>query len=333
MSRLARARQAAFTLIELLVVIAIIGMMLGLLLPAVQKVRETANRLSCKNNLHQIGLALHNYHDTLGSFPPAYICNGTGTHGTASGGGFGAGGGPPKQLVDKFLKKPSMSYTDPGWGWAAFLLPYIDQEPLAQQINYSLPVEAGQYAAVRTTILRIYTCPSDRGAGLFTVLQEKTGKPLGDAATNSYAACYGDWGPVLETPGTGMFYRNSHVRFLDISDGTSNTVAIGERAALFTKTPWAGAFSSGSCVTTPNAPVYQSVIEPAPTMVSARISGRKSLNDPWSEPYDFFSGHGQVVHFVFADGSARGLSSSVDPTALRPLATIAGGEVVSDDSY
>src|SRR5262249_43551742 len=158
------------------------------------------------------------------------------------------------------------------------------------------------------------------------VLQEVTRQPLADAYTNSYAACYGDWGPVLETPGSGMFYRDSRVAFRNIIDGSSNTLAVGERAALFTKTPWAGAVTGGSCVTTPDAPVYQSIIEPAPTMVMARVSGRKALNDPWSEPYDFFSGHRQVVQFVFADAAVHALSSSMNPAAVRALATIAGGE-------
>src|SRR5262249_18751839 len=180
---------------------------------------------------------------------------------------------------------------------------------------------------------RIYICPSDRETGRFLVLQQVTRQPLTDAVTNSYSACYGDWGPVQETPGTGMFYRNSQVTFRNILDGASNTLAVGERAALFTQTPWAGTVTGGSCVTTPNAPVYQSVIEPAPTMVMARIGGRKALNDPWSEPYDFFSGHGRVVYFVFADAAVHGLGTSMDPAAVRTLATIAGGEITQGSDY
>jgi prepilin-type N-terminal cleavage/methylation domain-containing protein len=322
-----RPRRGAFTLIELLVVIAIIGILIGLTLPAVQKVRESASRLSCKNNLKQIGLALQNYHDSLGSFPPGYKYNG----GTTVPGGQPGSGGPPTRLYDRNQRKPQLVNTDPGWGWAAFLLPFLEQDNLWREINIDLPVQAAQHQAVRTHQLRVYTCPSDRETGIFFVLQQQTRQPICDAATNSYAACYGDWGPVLETPGSGMFYRNSQVRFGNIIDGASNTIAVGERAALFTQTPWAGAVTGGSCVTTPNAPVYQSIIEPAPTMVMARVGGRKALNDPWSEPYDFFSGHRDVVQFVFADGSVHALSRSMEPSVVRPLATIAGGEIATGD--
>ena len=130
----AAARRPAFTLIELLVVIAIISILVGLLLPAVQKVREAANRTGCLNNLKQLGLALHNYHDSQGSFPPAFSCH--------------------PQL--------DPTYTAPGWGWASRLLPHIEQDNVARQINYGLPVEDSNNLNPRTTILKIFICPSDR---------------------------------------------------------------------------------------------------------------------------------------------------------------------------
>src|SRR5215472_3350221 len=113
MSSLVRRNRRGFTLIELLVVIAIIGVLIGLLLPAVQKVREAANRTSCQNNLKQIGLALHHYHHVHQCFPSAYL--------------FTPQDSAPKQV-------PRGVYTAPGWGWAALLLPYLDQEPLARNI-------------------------------------------------------------------------------------------------------------------------------------------------------------------------------------------------------
>jgi prepilin-type N-terminal cleavage/methylation domain-containing protein len=132
-----------FTLIELLVVIAIIGTLIALLLPAVQKVREAANRASCQNNLHQIGLALHSYHDGQGSFPSGYI--------------------------NKPINPSNPDQTAPGWGWAALLLPYIEQGNLSQQITFSLPVEHPSNLAARTTIVKLYVCPSDRSTGVFTI--------------------------------------------------------------------------------------------------------------------------------------------------------------------
>src|SRR5579885_3369161 len=127
MRSLGRVRRV-FTLIELLVVMAIIAILIGLLVPAVQKVREAAARLQCGNNLRQIGIACHNYHDANQALPPGYYA--------------------------------SAAYPDttPGWGWAAFLLPYVEQDNLYRQINFNLPV-GGQPAA--QAILKTYLCPAD----------------------------------------------------------------------------------------------------------------------------------------------------------------------------
>src|SRR5579883_2674969 len=123
--------RGGFTLIELLVVIAIISVLIGLLLPAVQKVREAANRISCTNNLHQIGVAMHGYHARMGSFPSGFVC----------------------------VPQANPEYTAPGWGWAALLLPDLEQDNLAAQINYALPVEDPSHLGVRTTILKVFVCP------------------------------------------------------------------------------------------------------------------------------------------------------------------------------
>lgn len=332
MSRLV-SRRRAFTLIELLVVIAVIAVLMGLLLPAVQKVREAAARIKCKNNLKQIGLALHQFHDTEGSFPPGYFNTANGYLSRMPNRNEGDyrrdlidRGGPPGPI-------PTVVWdTTPGWGWAAYILPYIEQEPLYRQINFSAPIDLPSHAAARATIVRIYDCPSDVNTGVFTVISEWA-TPIGDAATNSYTACFGDWVAVDHTPGTGIFYRNSRTRILDITDGTSSTLAIGERGALLAQAPWAGAVPGGTCRTTVDAPVYQSVAMSASSMVMARMSGRRPLNDPYSEPYDFFSPHRTVTNFLFADGSVHSLSNGVPLGTLRALATRAGDEVVDQTSY
>lgn len=301
------SQRFGFTLIELLVVIAIIAVLVGLLLPAVQKVREAANRASCQNNLHQIGLALHGYHDNQGSFPPGYLCP------------------QPRTNPD---------YTAPGWGWASLLLPYVEQGNLAQHINFGLPIEDPSNLAARTTILKLYVCPSDRSTGLFTIL-DKNNVALAQAATNSYAACHGigvDLDEELDDF-NGMFSRNSRIRFADVTDGTSSTIAIGERGAFFTQTPWAGAVSFGTTRITPGAPVSNlTVIEDAPTQTLAHID-IETINDPRADSEDFFTPHTGVAMFLFVDGSVHSIPTGTALALLQALCTRNGGEVVNASDF
>ncbi|MGH7172318.1 MAG: DUF1559 domain-containing protein [Gemmataceae bacterium] len=322
----------AFSLIELLVVIAILAVLLGLILPAVQKAREVANRLRCQNNLKQIGLALHLYADTHGSLPSGYVYQPL----AAAANPVPASGNPLPLIFDRPPPSPTSSPpqpNSPGWSWAALILEDLEQGNLARQISASLPVEAVSNTTARTTAVAIYTCPSDLNTGVFTV-QNESNTAVATATTNSYAACFGANGLLGTAPdnGSGIFYRNSATHFTDITDGTSNTLAIGERGALLAQGPWAGVMTDGTIRTTPGAPVYSSIIDLAPAMVLARI-GPHSLNSPNSEPYDFFSAHGQVVPFLFADGSVHALSISTDLTVLQGLATIAGEEAIDGSGF
>jgi prepilin-type N-terminal cleavage/methylation domain-containing protein len=216
----------------------------------------------------------------------------------------------------------------PGWSWIALLLPQLDQGTLYNQIDFGIPVEDPRNDAIRTTPLALATCPSDAKSGVF-IPMDWFNQPMRSAATTSYVASFGSKGLLNTEPGksNGLYYRNSGVRVEDVNDGSSNTLAIGERPALFARSPWAGAMNNGTVRTTPGAPVYTSIYELAPAMCLSRVN-KTSLNSPYSEPYDFFSPHRDIVYFLFADGSVRGLAQGMDLKTLNSMATINGGEIV-----
>ena len=321
----ARVRARGFTLVELLVVIAIIAVLIGLLLPAVQKMRETAWRVKCQNNLKQIGLALHMHHETHGGLPPSY----TWVDQKLDGGG---GPPPPPELKPRIDRPPPPAYLDPnwpGWGWAAHILPFIEQGNLHAETDFTGPTVGVLGEKARRTAMPLYTCPSDDGVGE-TMFQTMLGVQVAVANTNSYAACWGALGLMSAEPekGNGLFYRNSKVNFTrDVPDGTSNTLAVGERPASYAKAPWVGVLDAAALFTTPGAPVYRSAMYPGHVFVTARV-GNKTLNDPWSEPDDFFTPHPGTMNAVFADGSVRTIKMGIDPVVFQATATRAGGETL-----
>ncbi len=308
MRRVLVTRRRAFTLIEMLVIIAIFAVLIGMTMPAALRLRESANQANCRNNLKRLSLAVLQYYDAQGSFPPAYLCQ---------------------------VKPDDPLHTAPGWGWAAHLLPYLDQLPLHDRIDFTQPIETDAHQLIRTAVLRPLICPTDRQAGLYQV-PGPTGQPLTDGATTSYAACFGSGGFLGERPeaGDGLFFRNSRVRKDEVADGLSYTLALGERAATFTQTPWAGAVNRGTARVTPGAPVLSTLIEEGATQVLAQVFPRDGyhLNSPHSDPFDFYSAHTATVYFAFADGSVRPVDTSTPvATVLKALATRAGGERVSGE--
>lgn len=310
-------RPRGFTLIELLVVIAIIGTLLGLLVPAVQKVREAAARLQCKNNLHQMGLALHNYHDAQLAFPPGYLAFASYTDGATD--------------------------TAPGWGWAAFLLPYLEQDPLYRQINFQQPISASPAAQVS---LKLYLCPSDpTPVGPFAV-PDAFGSPVTLAASSSYAACVGgDESDTFGPSGQGVVYRNSRTRLADIADGTSNTILVGERAWSNCNGVWAGAVPGGVIrrgPANPN-PGSASASYPAATLVLAHSHLNNAATDTDAGLDDFSSRHFGGSNFLFADGSVNFIRSipgdnpdgtyTADSLAFQALGTRANGDLSTGLDY
>ena len=322
-SRYVRRAKRGFTLVELLVVIAIIALLVALTGPAIQYARESARRTQCQNNLKQLGLGLHLYHDTYRSLPSAYIYSVPPPPPTPT-----RPRDPAQRIIDAPPPRPVFQPNRPGWGWAALMLPFVEQQSLYDRIDFNLAVEDPRSAATRTTTLPHLTCPSDTDTGIFMVLHELNG-PIGNTATNSYAGCFGSFGLMNTDPdhGNGVFQRNSGIREADILDGLGHTIAVGERCGLFAQSPWAGVMTGGTVRTTPGAPVYTAITELAPAMVLARM-GNRTLNSPYSEPYDFFSPHIVVVHFVFADGSVHALATTTDRDILHALATRADAEVV-----
>jgi prepilin-type N-terminal cleavage/methylation domain-containing protein/prepilin-type processing-associated H-X9-DG protein len=301
-------RRRGFTLIELLVVLAIIAILIGLLLPAVQKVRESAARLKCQNNLKQMGLACHSSHDANGGLPPGY----------RSSGAYLDGG----------------TDTAPGWGWAAFLLPFLEQDNLFRQINLTQPLQ-GQAAI--TTMLPVFLCPSDVPASAAFVLSDATFSPITSAAPSSYAATVGDDSSEADGPtGNGVFYRNSRTRFTDITDGTSQTVMIGDRAWTDTQGIWAGAPSGGVVRAGVRNP-WQSATASAPIFVLAHNNWINIKTDADGGLDDFSSNHSGGVNLLFADGSVHFLRSitadGAERRAFWALGTRAGNEVIGGLDY
>jgi prepilin-type N-terminal cleavage/methylation domain-containing protein/prepilin-type processing-associated H-X9-DG protein len=303
-----RRSRHAFTLIELLVVIAIIAILLGLLLPAVQKVREAAARLQCQNNLKQIGLACHDYHDSNQCLPPGYVA--------------------AVPYVD------GATDTAPGWGWAAYILPYVEQDNLYRQLNFSQPV---QNSPGIQTVVKTYLCASDQPPPAAFAVSDAFGAPLAAAAPSSYAATVGqDASDVADPTGDGIFYRNSRTRLTDITDGTSQTVMVGDRAWSQTQGIWAGAVPGG--VTRPGPRnVWKTATAPAPCLVLAHNNWVNITTDADGGLDDFSSSHPGGVNLLFADGSVHFVRSITGDgpgrRAFWALGTRAGGEVVEGLDY
>jgi prepilin-type N-terminal cleavage/methylation domain-containing protein len=299
-------RRHAFTLIELLVVIAIIAILIGLLLPAVQKVREAAARMSCSNNLKQLGLAFHAYHDANKNLPPGYTATGTYVNGTTD--------------------------TAPGWAWGTYILPFMEQGNLQNQFNMSLPVQSSGTAI--QSVVKTYLCPSDIvPPGPFAVT-DSSWNTVCQVAPTSYAACCGGGVSTTAATGNGCFYRNSSVRLTDITDGTSNTVFVEERAFANVQGTWVGAISGGYC----NQGQYNQDAVPGKLGQGAGdlvLIHAGTNNSPSGRNLDDASSkHFTGSNFLLADGSVhfiRNISSgSTDSATLEAMGTIAGGEVVAD---
>jgi prepilin-type N-terminal cleavage/methylation domain-containing protein len=312
-------RRSGFTLIELLVVIAIIAILIGLLVPAVQKVREAAARSQCQNNLKQIGLALHNYHGVFKKFPPGWVGNG---------------------------KPPNLSY-----GWPTFILPYMEQNNLYKSIS---PDTTPLGTVFKTNLASLqlpvstFICPSDPSG---TQGDLNDNRPFTKAvpgqtvyiAKSNYA---GNGGDYTSSPGCGpgIFAQDSKVRIVDITDGTSNTLLVGER-------------DSGDIVDGKVRGRYAALIAGMSTATGENASAGTSALVAWTyyQPMTgkgytvgdmpancFGSAHTGSINFVLCDGSVRSITPDVpwgdtggkNPAAAQVFNMLGGardGLVISGD--
>jgi prepilin-type N-terminal cleavage/methylation domain-containing protein/prepilin-type processing-associated H-X9-DG protein len=313
---------SAFTLIELLVVIAIIAVLIGLLLPAVQKVREAAARMSCSNNLKQFGLGFHNYASTTGALPPAYAA---------------ANRVPP---------------TYPKWtgsrnyiSWAFPILPYIDQQALFDFGNQVVPTTAttpplaayGDPTSFVAQSPKIFRCPADNFSSLspFQVPGDIGGEAYYGLTT--YGVNCGTGGNKYD----GVMYMNSQVKITDIADGTSNTLMAGERSFngpdlatngytfddpgdLFY---WAAIWRAGNI---PPVGQVRAPLDQINYRIPSGLTG-SALNAAFSKRLlNYASDHAGGANFLFSDGSVHFLTDSLPLLTLQALATSAGGEVIRD---
>lgn len=268
-----RPRRYGFTLIELLVVIAIIGVLVALLLPAVQAAREAARRMECSNNLRQLGVAMHNYHDSMRSFPPG------------------------------FMAVNHLGEVSGGWGWVVFIMPYLEQSPLRDKLSpttYKLSqiVEDPVLLAMLQTQISVLRCPST----IVGKLREFHGGGQ-MVATGNYTCCRGFYdlkGTMhLKRENNGMFYARSALGFADIMDGTSNTIAIGERTV----------FNANAA----DPLKWPSWCGPGGLGIGSTVSS--SVAHPLNHPtiiHGFSSQHPNGAGFCFADGSVHFISESIE---------------------
>jgi prepilin-type N-terminal cleavage/methylation domain-containing protein/prepilin-type processing-associated H-X9-DG protein len=299
---LSRTRRSAFTLIELLVVIAIIAILIGLLVPAVQKVRAAAARSQCQNNLKQLGLAVHSYHDQYKRIPP-----------NATNIGYSWAADSTRQT----------------WSWIARILPFIEQGPLAT--TYNIP--NGTLGAAQpglAAVIPVLQCPMDTSSpnpatdwpninGVSMGLTSYKGVSGSNWAWSSTAA-YNNPGPSNNTngldAGDGIFYRSDLPRkltLLGIKDGTSNTFMIGEDNHAFDQHCGGWAY-----------PNYAN----ATCAIPLNYTGGSNYGD-WGNRYSFHSNHTGGANFALADGSVRFISDGIDLATYRGLATINGAEPVT----
>jgi prepilin-type N-terminal cleavage/methylation domain-containing protein len=301
-----RARRG-FTLIELLVVIAIIAVLIALLLPAVQAARNAARRTQNRNNLKQIGLALHNYHDVHRTLPPGWI-------GVTNGLQDWNGGN--------------------GWCWATLMLSFMEQNNMYRQLNLlaSVTSPANNAVYLANPLQGSFRNPNDIGPETFTIMTPSVPGPATPICVLPNSNYVGNWGstdadncyslPVgAPCVGNGVFYLNSRVRLRDITDGTSQTFLVGQHKTEAQPTPSFGGDTFAWFST------WVGVVPNAESSISRVLGVADHVpNDPAHHQDDFSGIYDPGAHFCFCDGSVGFISENMDKAVFQSMATIQGGE-------
>jgi prepilin-type N-terminal cleavage/methylation domain-containing protein len=307
---MSRRKKHGFTLIELLVVIAIIAILIALLLPAVQQAREAARRSSCKNNVKQLGLALHNYHDTHRVFPPGAINQEGNT----------ANNGARDRL---------------NWSWSTMILPFVDQAPLYNTLDPgpTRPTEAVSDATKRSAMensFPAFRCPSDTGPDVNNNGNRRvrdSGGTLRSLAMTNYLAVNssGELRPQMNIA-NGVFNIDSKTRFRDITDGTSNTIGVGERAWQIDRVAAGKYNAKAGCLFMQDSANGN---QGERGLVETHGSGRRTMNCNSGQcRRGFSSRHVGGAHFLMMDGAVRFISENIDHNPDTDISV-----VVPDSTY
>ena len=331
--------QRAFTLIELLVVIAIIAILIGLLLPAVQKVREAAARMSCQNNLKQMGIALHGFADKTGTgrLPAALIHSGRYNNASAA---------PYEGPEVSYKGQPYVVYNHTGF---VALLPHIEQDNLFKTYNYGLCASNSSPYGIATApdptpnpnrevakqFIKVYQCPSDDNPGPQVTSGARNSADFYEREairrsnylfnTGAYTDYDAPWSSTAQSA-RGAFGNNGAASITSMIDGTSNTVAIGESTQIHTSSSFGPYWGAGTHTAVHGRGYY---VDFTPNYPYGNCSG--NANRKCTYAWGFSSKHSGGTNFVFCDGSVRSIRDGIDYLVFRALNTPEGGEVISSN--